>query len=231
MKIGIMQPYFFPYLGYWQLINAVDRYVVYDDVAYIKGGWINRNYILLDGKRHLITLPLDHSSSFKNINEISIAKNATAITKIFKTIRAAYGKAPYFSTIMPIVEELLRTSSTISELNYHSIIQINQYLSITTEIILSSNMEKDTSLKGEEKVLYINKLLGADTYINAIGGQDLYHADTFAKNGIILHFLKMGDVQYKQFSQAFVPSLSILDILMFNSKDTCKELLEKYDLI
>lgn len=142
MKVGIMQPYFFPYLGYWQLINAVDKYVVYDDVNFIKGGWISRNNILLNGSRHLITLPLYKASSFKKINEIEITKDQVALMKVLKLLESAYKRAPYFETVMPLIKNLILNNSNIAMLNYNSIIEINQFLGIKTEIILSSELER-----------------------------------------------------------------------------------------
>lgn len=231
MKLGIMQPYFFPYFGYWQLINAVDTYVVYDDVAYIKGGWINRNNILVNGHANLITLSLENSSSFKNINEISIIQNGKNAEKIVKTIQMAYKKAAFYNYVMPILEDLFITNHKISELNYNSIIKINKYLEISTNIILSSKIDKDNSLKAQEKVIHINKLLNSNTYINAIGGQELYDRDEFRQEGIELKFLKMGNIEYQQFKNGFIPNLSIIDVLMFNSPETIKEMLNNYELI
>lgn len=231
MKVGIMQPYFFPYLGYWQLINAVDKYVVYDDVTFIKGGWINRNNILLNGKKFLITLPLDNSSSFRNINEIALIKHEGAVRKVLRTIETAYKKAPYFNTIMPIIEKLVLNNPTISLLNYNAILEVNKYIGIDTEIILSSALKKDNSLKAQEKVIHINKLLESDTYINAIGGQSLYNEEEFNKNGLKLFFLKMGDVKYEQFGNEFIQGLSIIDVLMFNDNISIREYLDSYTLL
>lgn len=231
MKLGIMQPYFFPYLGYWQLINAVDTYVVYDDVAYIKGGWINRNNILVNEKANLITLSLENSSSFKNINEINIIKNGKNAEKIVKTIQMAYKKAPFFNQVMPILENLLLKNDKIADLNYNSILEINKYLKINTNIILSSSLSKDNSLKAQDKVIHINKLLGSDTYINAIGGQELYDREEFKREGIELKFLKMNDIKYTQFKNQFVQNLSIIDVLMFNSHKQIKEMLDDYTLL
>ena len=230
-KVGIMQPYFFPYLGYWQLINAVDKYVVYDDVAYIKGGWINRNYILINGNANLITLPLDKSSSYKNINEIKIIDNDKIKNKLLKSINLSYAKAKYFNIIMPIIENLILNNYNIAELNYNSIIKINDYLNINTEILLSSNIEKTEGLHAQDRVIDICKRLKANQYINAIGGQSLYSKEAFAQNNIKLNFIKMNTIQYKQFSNDFVPNLSMIDILMFNSPAEIKEMLNDYTLL
>lgn len=231
MKLGIMQPYFFPYLGYWQLINAVDKYVVYDDVTYIKGGWINRNNILLNNSSHLITLSLVNSSSFKNINEIEITRDSIKLEKLLKTIKVAYMKAPHYKEIMPIIEKLVKTNTNIAKLNFNSIIEINKYLNIQTEILLSSQIKKDNKLKAQDKVIHINEILGADTYYNAIGGQTLYSKEIFKEKGINLRFLKMNELRYKQFNNEFVPNLSIIDVLMFNKKETIQKYLDNFCLI
>lgn len=231
MKLGIMQPYFFPYLGYWQLIYAVDKYVVYDDVTYIKGGWINRNNILFNGIKHRITLPLDNSSSFKKINETNITNNEVVINKILKTITTAYAKAPYYDVIMPIIKSVLLGNSNIAMLNYNSIIEINKYLGVNTKVFLSSEIEKNNSLKGQDKVLHINKLLGCDHYYNAIGGRDLYSKEEFKADGVVLSFLQMNDIVYKQYNNVFIPNLSIIDVLMFNSAQSIRKFLEDYTLV
>lgn len=230
MTVGIMQPYFFPYLGYWQLINAVDRYVVYDDVTYIKGGWINRNNILINGRASLVTLPLDNSSSFRNIKDISITKDAKAKEKIVRSLTMAYAKAPYKAEILPIIERLVLGNTNIAMLNYKAILEINAYLGIDTEIILSSEIDKQNDLKAQDKVIHINKLLGADRYINAIGGMNLYDREIFKKEGMTLQFLQMGTIKYTQLKNEFVPNLSVIDVLMFNGKDGTRKLLEEYTL-
>lgn len=229
MKIGIMQPYFFPYIGYWQLINAVDKYVVYDDVSYIKSGWINRNNFLINKQAHLITLPLKDASSFKKINEIKIDNDRK--NKVLKTFQMAYSKAPYYKEIMSILEELILKYSNIAELNYYSIIKVCEYLDIETEILLSSALEKNNNLKAQEKVIHINKVLNSTHYINAIGGQDLYDKEVFKQNNITLNFLKTQPIKYKQFNNDFVSNLSIIDILMFCSKKEIKDMLNNYELL
>lgn len=231
MKIGIMQPYFFPYIGYWQLINCVDNYVIYDDVNYIKGGWINRNNIALNGNKHLITLPLVNSSSFKPICEIEVTKDEIAKNKILKTIENAYRNAPYFNEVMPMIASIIAENSTISYLNYCAIKTIADYLNIDTKLILSSDMDKNSMLKGEEKVIDICKRLGATKYINAIGGVELYNKERFRQDDLTLQFLRTKDICYRQLSQEFIPNLSIIDIMMCCSVDKIQDLLNGYELI
>ena len=231
MIVGIMQPYFFPYLAYWQLINAVDKFVLFDDVNYIKRGWINRNNILLDKKKYLITLPLEGVSQNKLINEIRIVSDEKQRRKVLQTIESAYKKAPYFEEIMPMIEKNIMSCDTISELNYATIKDVICYLEISTEIILSSDLNKNNDLKGQDKIIHIAELLGADMYINSIGGTELYNKSDFARRGIQLRFLEMGDINYKQFTDIFVPGLSMIDILMFNSKGGIHSMLNKYTLV
>lgn len=142
----------------------------------------------------------------------------------------AYKKAPFFNQVMPILENLLLKNDKIADLNYNSILEINKYLKINTNIILSSSLSKDNSLKAQDKVIHINKLLGSDTYINAIGGQELYDREEFKREGIELKFLKMNDIKYTQFKNEFVPNLSIIDALMFNSKPDVITMLNDYEL-
>ena len=230
LKVGIMQPYFFPYIAYWQLINHVDRYVVFDDVAYIKGGWINRNRILQNNRIQMITIPLDHSSSFKMINEIYVTSNYKARKKIIRCIEYSYKKSSFFSDVMSIIEKIIMESKTIAEMNYRAILMINDYIGIETEIILSSSMKKEEGLLGEDRVIHICKKLNGDEYINALGGKSLYSLNRFRENGIELSFLKRGDIEYNQNGDAFVSDLSIIDILMNCEKDSIKNMLNKYVL-
>lgn len=233
MKIGIMQPYFLPYLGYWQLMNAVDQYVVYDDVNYIKGGRINRNAILVNGAAQNINLLLNQASPNKHINEISLLEDGDrSKTKTLKTLEMAYHKAPYWENVQPILHDIFE----YSELNLalflkHSFEVIGEYLGIKTKLILSSDIEKDNSLKGEYKVYEICKKLSATEYYNSVGGMELYSKDEFAKRNIKLSFPKMNDIQYQQFNNDFVPNLSIVDVMMFNSQERVQELLLEYKLI
>lgn len=234
MKVGIMQPYFFPYLGYWQLMNAVDRYVVYDDVNFIKGGRINRNAILMNGQAHNINLPLIGASPNKHINEVEVNNNPIAQGKLIRSVEQSYAKAPYFHQVMPLLEEIMSQQETaLEKYLFHSFRVVGDYLGITTELILSSNLKKDCSLRAFEKVIAICQELGATEYYNSISGVPLYepHRAAFEEAGIELRFPKMMDVVYPQFKNEFVPYLSIIDVMMFNSQQECRELLLKYDFV
>lgn len=232
MKLGIMQPYFVPYIGYWQLLASVDMYVVYDDVNYIKGGWINRNRILVNGKPTYFNLPIMGASSNKLINEITVNTNPRAINKCLRGIEASYRKAPYYEIIYPLIEKIMTfKEENLALFLLNSFKIISAYLSIDTELILSSDLEKDNTLHAQDKVLHICELLGADEYRNAIGGQALYSFKDFKNRNIRLKFLKTEDIVYEQFKNEFCPNLSIIDVLMFNNVETVKNFLEKYSLI
>jgi hypothetical protein len=230
MKLGIMQPYFLPYIGYWQLINAVDKYVIYDDVNFIKGGWINRNRILLNEKDFMFNLIISGASPNKLINEIFVAENQS---KLLKTIESAYKKTPFFSEIFPIIEGIVNfNTKNLDKFIGNSLIQIAAYLNFNTQFIYSSDLkEKDCFLKMQDKIVNICSVLAATEYINAIGGQKLYDKEEFKRHHIDLMFLKTGTISYKQFNNQFVPNLSILDVLMFNSVEDINRMLDNFELI
>ncbi|NDV78804.1 WbqC family protein [Dysgonomonas sp. 511] len=231
MKIGIMQPYFLPYIGYFQLLNAVDKYVIYDNIQFTKKGWINRNRILQNGKDTLITIPVEKDSDYLDVRDRRISSSFDK-QKLINQIRESYRKAPYFNDVMPIVEGIVNYSETNLFLYiYHSVTQICKYLEIGTEIIISSTIGIDHSLKGQDKVIAICKALNATDYINAIGGQELYHAEDFKKENINLHFISTNPVEYTQFKNEFVAWLSILDVIMFNPVEEVRKMLGNYKLI
>jgi len=228
MKLAIMQPYFLPYIGYWQLINAVDKFVVYDDVTFIKGGWINRNNILADGKKQLFTIKLDGSSSFKLINQIGILDD---FIKLQKTISMNYSKAPYFQDVWRVLNSIFAfDKSNLADFIFNSTVIINKYLGIGTELLRSSDLEKDECLKSQERVIDICVRLKANKYYNSIGGKELYDAHEFNKHGIELRFLRTTHKPYAQFKNECVMGLSILDMMMFCSPKEIKVMLDKYDL-
>lgn len=229
MRLGIMQPYFFPYLGYWQLLANVDKYVVYDDVTYIKGGWINRNNFLINGQKNLLTMRLEKASSYTLIKDIAIKDD---FVKFLKTIEMGYKKAPFFEDSFRLLKDICQCpDKKLGQFLFNSHIKICEYLGIDTELILSSSFEKHTELKGKDKVISICKQLGADEYINAIGGQELYDKKEFAENGIRLNFLQANLREYRQLKNEFVAGLSIIDIMMFNSKEEIKEMLNDFKLV
>ncbi|MDU1905358.1 MAG: WbqC family protein [Dysgonomonas sp.] len=228
MKIAIMQPYLFPYIGYFQLIKAVDKYIIFDDVNYIKRGWINRNRILVNNKDYLFVVNIQDVSQSKKINELAIIQDSSK--KILKTISFAYSKAPYYKEIYPLLAEIFEYNDT-NLANYvtNSIVKTSRFLGIDTEFIISSQIEKNEILKGTEKVLDICERLGASQYYNAIGGKELYFKEDFFKEDIELKFLKSDFIQYNQFGKEFIPSLSIIDVMMFNSPEDIRKMLDMYE--
>lgn len=232
MKLAIMQPYFFPYLGYWQMINAVDKFVIYDDVNFIKGGWVNRNNMLINGDKHLFTLPLLEASPYKHINEIKITNIEKQKQKLLKSFEMSYSKAPYKNEVMVLLEDIiLQKEENLHLFLKYQFEKVFEYLNMDTEILLSSDIEKTANLRAQDRVIDICKRLNTTQYINAIGGQELYDKDEFAKNNIQLNFIKMNDIKYKQFNNDFVPNLSIIDVMMFNSPIDIKKMLNEYNLI
>ncbi|MFH1457016.1 MAG: WbqC family protein [Patescibacteria group bacterium] len=232
MKLAIMQPYFFPYIGYFQLIDLVDQFVIYDDVNFIKKGWINRNNILVDEKNYLITLPLEKVSQNKLINEIKISDDKRKLKKILNIIFHSYKKAPYFEEMYPIITSCIQYEP-INLVDYltNSLKEICKYLNIKTNLILSSDIEKDNQLKGQEKILEICKIRKANHYINPIGGMEIYDREKFNRNEIKINFLKTENILYNQKTKEFIPNLSIIDVIMFNSKEESQNLLTKFSLV
>lgn len=229
MTLGIMQPYFMPYIGYWQLMAAVDEYVVYDDVNYIKGGWVSRNRILMSGKPYMFTIKLNGASPNKLFNEIEIRDN---FVKFRKMLQSCYAKAPYFNETMQLMEQVYNCESR--DLGHFMLNQFQivlDYLFCKTKLILSSDLLKDNTLKGADKVKHICNLLHADTYYNAIGGKELYDKLDFAEQGVDLKFVQTLPIQYKQFNNVFQPNLSLIDVLMFNSREEVQQLLNQYKLV
>jgi hypothetical protein len=227
-----MQPYFFPYIGYFQLINAVDEFIVYDNIEYSKKGWINRNRILLNGKDVFISIPLKKESDYLNVDKRSLSEDWTVQRKhILNKIEGAYRKAPYFKTVYPVIEAaILFEENNLFQFIFHSLQLTREYLGISTELIISSTIPVDHKLKAEEKVIGICKARNASTYINAIGGVKLYNTERFRQENIYLHFLKTGNIHYIQFNDSFLPELSIVDVMMFNDRKAITNALNLYEL-
>lgn len=235
MKLGIMQPYLFPYIGYYQLIQAVDKFVIYDDVTFIKGGWINRNNILGQGnKAQAFTLPLAGASSNLKINEINIdQKQWPHFKKKFrKSLEQQYRKAPFFENTCSIINECLEFQDhNLSNFLGHSLLTMCKHLGLEVDMVMHSDRFDNQNLSAQSRVLDICAQTKANTYINAIGGQALYSKEDFKHNNIDLFFLQPEPITYPQFHDQFVPYLSIIDTMMFNSSSQLNSQLASYRLI
>lgn len=211
-----MQPYFCPYLGYFQLLAAADVFVVYDNIEYTKKGWINRNRILNGARDAVITLPLQHASDFLHVRDRRLAPDFDR-RRLLNRIREAYRKAPHLEATWPLVEAIvLHDDPNLFGFILHSLERLRDHLGLATPLRVSSTVDVDHGLRGQEKVLALCAKLGAERYLNAIGGVELYRPEDFAARGIELRFLRPRLDPYPQLGGPFVPALSILDVLMFN---------------
>jgi hypothetical protein len=216
MKLAIMQPYFLPYIGYFQLIAAADAFVVYDNIKYTKKGWINRNRMLKNGQDLMFSVPLKSDSDARDICQRELAESFNT-EKLLNQFDGAYRCAPYFAQTFPLIEQIVNYSETnLFRFLHHSIVSTCVHLGIATKIVISSDIAIDHALKSVDKVLALCNALGASSYVNAIGGMDLYSKDEFQRRGIELKFIKSTAFEYPQYGGAFVPWLSIIDVLMFN---------------
>ena len=211
-SLAIMQPYFLPYVGYFQLINAADLFIVYDNIKYTKKGWINRNRFLLNGKDAVFSIPLRKDSDSLDIREREISPDFKK-SKLLNQIREAYRRSPYFERTFPLVERIvLEEETNLFKFILKSIRRTCESLAISTEIVVSSSLKIDHSLPGKAKVVALCKHFGA--------------------HGVDLKFLKTKPFEYKQLGDKFVPWLSIIDVMMFNSPDAIRECLDSnYELI
>lgn len=221
MILTSMQPYFLPYIGYFQLMQASDRFVIYDNIQYTKKGWINRNRILQNGQPVYISLPLRSDSDYLHIDQRVLADNhQEQAAANLRKIAALYRKAPQFEAVYALMERIYACEhSNLFAFILHSLEVVCAYLHIEPGFVVSSTLPVDASLKAETRVIANCHAMGAETYINPIGGVSLYNYDRFRENGIRLRFLKANPIQYEQFGTTFVPSLSILDVMMFNPPD------------
>ncbi|GAA4446266.1 WbqC family protein [Ravibacter arvi] len=231
MVLAIMQPYFLPYIGYFQLLNVVDRFVLYDDVNFINRGYINRNNILVNGKASLFSIPLKEASQNKLIREIALADDNSWQKKFCRTVEQSYKKAPQFEQVFPVFLDIMGyTPENVGDFCRYALVKIAQHLSINTEIVPSSTIYHNAELRKEERILDICRIEKATRYINPQGGVELYEKGEFAAKGVELSFLKARLTPYPQFGNTFVPGLSILDVLMFNDVGQVQELLQHYEL-
>jgi hypothetical protein len=235
MTIAVMQPYFFPYLGYFQLVKAVDRFVFFDDVNFIKKGWIHRNQVLLQGAGHLFSIPLAKASQNRKIREIELADFAKWREDFLRLIEHSYKKAPHYPEVYAWLSGFLhaKTYETISELAIGSVRETMDYLGIEKAFLKSSELpyRKEDGTPAQDKIFSICGLLDADTYINPKNGIDLYDKQAFTDRNMRLFFINMKPVSYPQLKKdGFVPYLSMLDVLMFNTPAEARQMLDAYEL-
>lgn len=236
MKLAIMQPYFFPYLGYFDLINVVDHFVVYDSVQYIKHGWINRNRILKPtGGGQYITVPINRSSfhdSYKTpIMDVEIYQGDDWKTRIIGQLDHYRRKAPYFWETVKLVKSCLDTEEIfIARLNVSIFEKVCNVLEVKFTYNLSSEMQLPitSSLNAQDRVLEICEILGASRYINLPGGRDLYDEQPFRERGIEIEFRDLPAFRYSCQDYEFIPNLSIIDVLMWNAPEKVREHLERH---
>lgn len=229
-RVAIMQPYFFPYIGYYQLVHAVDTFVFYDDVHFINRGWINRNRILINGQPTYITVSLQGASQNKLIRDIPLVDNRE---KILRSIEMAYRKAPFFTEAMvPITEVLTGPAASIGELARRSVTVVMDHLGVQREYLVSGDRFAHTSgLPRADRLIAITKECGSSHYINALGGRELYEKGYFRGRGVHLDFLETELPSYRQFAELFQPALSMVDVLMFNEPSRVADMLDHYRLI
>lgn len=231
MKLGIMQPYAFPYLGYFQLVKAVERYVILDDVNFIKQGWINRNRILGPRGGQLFTIPVRNISQNRRICDMRIVGSSTWRDKLLRTLVYSYSKAPRFFDVWPTLEELIRfEDNNLAGFIVHSLERLMLYLGIDTQLIHSSRIYDNSDLSGEDRILDICDRENANAYLNAEGGRALYQSKRFKSRNIKLYFLEHKPTPYHQFNQKFQSRLSIIDVMMFNTQSEINRLLNDYSL-
>jgi hypothetical protein len=232
MKLAIMQPYFLPYIGYYQLIAAVDEFVIYDNIKYTKKGWINRNRFLLNGESATFSIPLVKASDLLDVRERSLSPSYQR-DKLIRQFDSAYCKAPQFQAARDVISQVIRCDATnLFDYILNATQSICRLLGIDTKIIISSGIGIDHQLRSEEKVLAICAQLGASEYLNSIGGIELYSREHFRARGVRLDFIRSRTMVYPQFGNVFVENLSIVDVLMFNPLDAVKAWVRTgYDLV
>ena len=232
MKVAIMQPYIFPYLGYFQLVRAVDVFVFYDDVNFIKRGWINRNQLLNHGESRLFSIPLNKASQNKLINEIGLAIEPKWKKQFYASLVQSYKKAPNFDLVYDLVTTIMdKEYNSIADLTCSSVKEVSNFLGLSTVFKLSSEEFPETKgLERADRLITITKKLCARQYINPAGGSELYTKDYFSKHNIELSFIANNLPDYQQFDYPFVNGLSIIDVLMFVPKQEVLKMLDLYEL-
>lgn len=225
-RLAVMQPYLFPYIGYFQLIAAVDRFIFYDDVNFLKGGWINRNRLFLSGQVSWFTLHLQGASPHSKINEVYVQPNGTWRRKLLASVRQSYGRAPCFESAYALLEKIVLSGErSLSSLSRESVMAVADYLGLDTEFAVSTGRYNNENLRASARILDICRQEQALEYHNLPGGMELYSAEELALAGVDLHFVQPKLLEYPQLAAPFKPGLSILDVLMFNDRKSSRRLL------
>lgn len=231
-RLAIMQPYFFPYIGYWQLMQAADCFVIYDDVNYIHRGWINRNRLLINREPALMTLPLRQASQNKKICDIEIAPSSGWLKKLLRMLEVTYKRAPHFDEVLPVVERVLAyESNNLADYLAHQLQTLAGFMGMSTRFVVTSRHYGNHHLAAQERIIDICRRERTDIYINVQGGKELYDATSFSAAGIDLRFIAMRSLTYPQRSEGFVPYLSIVDVLMEVGPAQIKPHLDAFDYV
>ncbi len=234
--IGVMQPYFFPYIGYYQHVFACDQFVFLDDVDYSKLEYVGRNNLLVQKRKTPFGVEMSGGRSSNSlIKDLLLNPAPKWRAKMLKTIELNYKKTPHFHAVMDeIVSPVMLGAQThVAELNRASIKACCEYLEIETTFVDTSVIYEKKNLFGSDRVRNICQLENATTYINSIGGKELYYHDEFAEDGLALKFLKpdMEAMVYSQGKSPWTPYLSILDVLMWNDRSRVQSFLSEYELV
>ena len=228
MKGAIMQPYFFPYIGYYQLAYEVEKFVFLDDVNFIKKGYINRNAILLKGRRHQFSIPVVQVSQNRYISEHNYTGDFSSFLAL---VEQSYKKAPFYTEVFPIIQSVaLGDDQNVARKNSKSLVDVFSYLGISRDFAFSSNISVGREYKAQEKILKICQSLSINQYRNAIGGKAIYSPEKFHAQGIEIKFIETHAHTYSQGVADFTPYLSMIDVLMHCDKETVRHLLSDYSL-
>jgi len=232
--ICIMQPYVFPYVPYFQLAAAVDEFWVFDDVQYIRRGWMNRNYILLKGEKCRFTLPVTAGNRSDLIRHKSLAVDFSKSLRAFsELIRHAYREAPYADDVYAIIDELQgRTQSSFLNFAVATMSLCFRHLDIRAQFRFTSELKLGSEFSGAGRVMEICHRVGAEQYVNPVGGALLYDPNAFAARGINLQFLQGRCLPYPQVGRTqFQPGLSILDLIANVDYRSRKAQMQSYSLV
>jgi hypothetical protein len=225
MRTVVMQPYFFPYLGYFQLLAVADVFVVFEDVHFIKKGWIHRNRILVDGAPKLFTVPLAGASQNRRIHELEVHDGERWGRAFLASLQGAYARAPHYRSAIEVVRESLPGAgpTLVADLAVRSVRNVAEYVGLSLPPLRSSRDFGNAELKGQARIIDICRRVGARTYVNPASGERLYQLEAFEDAGMELHFLAPELEVYRQFGGEFVPYLSVIDVLMFNPPERVGE--------